>query len=355
MKETKTIYEILDKMQDDESKKIYDLRLKALIYKSDEEFLDWIPGNSTNWKLQEVDHVFSALNSNIDSIVICGAGKYGMRTYNILKNSIYKDFDIVFFDNNVNVRKALEEKGFYAIDIVKLMEDYQSSIVIISSQLYRQELYDQIIFAGFPQTRIINPFGGNIVGTCGNQYFDYFKSESEKEIFVDAGCYDGSTSIEFTKWSKGWEKIYAFEANPGSLKRCKRRFNEMGIMHKVDLFQKGTYSSRGVLSFNGEDYNAGAMITDCGDITIETVALDDVIKEGGVTFIKMDVEGAEGQSLLGASRIIKKYKPKLAIALYHKPEDIIELPHIILSINPGYRLAIRHYSTCNWETVLYAY
>ncbi len=80
-----------------------------------------------------------------------------------------------------------------------------------------------------------------------------------------------------------------------------------------------------------------------------------LLRGGGVTFIKMDIEGAEYQSLLGALKTIKKYRPKLAICLYHKPEDIIEIPHIILSINPDYKLAIRHYTTCNWETVLYAY
>lgn len=360
MIETKIMYDMLEKvndirgkLQDEESKKIYDLRMNALIYKNNEEFLDQLPYISKNWRLDEVDHIFGVLNQ-IESIIICGAGRYGMRTYNILKNSRYKDFNIVFLDNSTKVRNALEEKGFCAIDVAKLMKDYRNSIAIISTPRYRQELYDQIVFSGFPQERILNPFGGNIVGVCGKQYFDYFKSESKDEIFVDAGCYDGSTSIEFTKWCKGWKKIYAFEANPSSANRCKCRFDEMGIMNKVNLIKKGTWSNKGFLAFNGDDYNAGAMITDCGNIMVETVPIDDVIK-GGVTFIKMDIEGAEYQSLLGALKTIKKYRPKLAICLYHKPEDIIEIPHIILSINPDYKLAIRHYTTCNWETVLYAY
>lgn len=168
------------------------------------------------------------------------------------------------------------------------------------------------------------------------------------------GCYDGSTSIEFTKWSKGWKKIYAFEANPSSADRCKCLFDEMGIIDKVNLIKKGTWSSKGFLAFNGDAYNAGAMIADRGNTMIETVPIDDVIG-AGVTFIKMDIEGAEYQSLLGASKTIKKYRPKLAICLYHKLEDIIEIPYIILSINPDYKLVIRHYTTCNWETVLYAY
>lgn len=361
MVETKIMYEMLEsigdvrkKLQDDESKRIYDLRMRAFIYKSDEEFLDQIPYISKNWRIGSIERFLNVFDQ-INSIVICGAGKYGMRTYNILKNSIYKDYNIVFFDNNPKIRKSLEEKGFCVIEMIKLIKDYQDSIAIISTQKYRQELYDQIVFAGFPQERILNPFSGNIVGVCGNQYFDYFQSDSEEEIFVDAGCYDGGTSINFMKWCKGWKKIYAFEANPSSADRCKYQFEKMGIMNKVNLLPKGTWSDKRLLSFNGDDFSAGAMITDDGRITIETIPIDDVINRGGVTFIKMDVEGAEYQSLLGASKIIKKYRPKLAISLYHKLEDIIEIPHIILSFNPDYKLAIRHYTTCNWETVLYAY
>lgn len=360
MIDTKIIYDMLkntgsvrEKLQDNESKKIYDLRMKAFMYKSEEEFLDQIPFLSANWRIASVDRFFSAFKQ-INGIVICGAGKYGMRTYNILKNSVYKDRDIIFFDNDPKVRKSLEEKGCCAIDMTKLIKDYQDSIAILSTPMYRQELYDQIVFAGFPQERILNPFGGSIIGVCGNQYFDYFQSDTEEEIFVDAGCYDGSTSIDFIKWAKGWKKIYAFEANPSSAKKCKRRFAEMGIMNKVDLFQKGTWSNKDSLPFNGDDFNEGAMITNNGNTIIETIPIDDAIR-GGVTFIKMDIEGAEYQSLLGASEMIKKYKPKLAVCLYHKLEDIIEIPYIILSMNPDYKLAIRHYTTCSWETVSYAY
>lgn len=356
----KNMYEMLEnigrireKLQDEESKKIYDLRMKAFIYKNDEEFLDQIPFLSTNWRIGSVDRFFNTLDQ-ISGIVICGAGKYGMRTYNILKNSAYKDLNIVFLDNDPKVRKSMKEKGLCAIDMMKLVEDYHDYLAIVSTQRYRQDLYDQIVFAGFPQERILNPFGGNIIGVCGNQYFDYFQSETEEEIFVDAGCYDGGTSIDFIKWSKGWKKIYAFEANPSSAIKCKSRFAEMGILDKVDLFPKGTWSSKGSMPFSGEDFSEGAMIADYGKTTIETISIDDAVCQGA-TFIKMDIEGAEYQSLLGAAEIIKKYRPKLAICLYHTPEDIIEIPHAVLSMNPDYKLAIRHYTTCSWETVLYAY
>ena len=68
----------------------------------------------------------------------------------------------------------------------------------------------------------------------------------------------------------------------------------------------------------------------------------------------MDIEGSELEALKGAAETIKKWRPKLAISIYHKYEDIIEIPEYILSIVPDYSFYIRHYSSDIWETVLYA-
>lgn len=81
--------------------------------------------------------------------------------------------------------------------------------------------------------------------------------------------------------------------------------------------------------------------------------LDQLI-EGDVSFIKMDIEGAEYKAIKGAEQIIKRCRPKLAVSIYHKAEDIWELSEMILRICPDYRLYLRHYSIAQAETVLYA-
>lgn len=73
-----------------------------------------------------------------------------------------------------------------------------------------------------------------------------------------------------------------------------------------------------------------------------------------MTFIKMDIEGAELEALHGCRDTIIKYRPKLAICVYHKPEDIIEIPSYIHEIVPEYKLYLRHHSKDLSETVLYA-
>lgn len=60
------------------------------------------------------------------------------------------------------------------------------------------------------------------------------------------------------------------------------------------------------------------------------------------------------ESLIGASKTIVKDKPKLAVCIYHKPEDMITLPWYIKQLVPEYRLFIRHHSGREVETVLYA-
>ena len=68
----------------------------------------------------------------------------------------------------------------------------------------------------------------------------------------------------------------------------------------------------------------------------------------------MDIEGAEKEALIGCEQIIKAQKPKLAISIYHKPEDIIEIPELILSYCDSYRLFLRHYTFGITDTILYA-
>ena len=66
--------------------------------------------------------------------------------------------------------------------------------------------------------------------------------------------------------------------------------------------------------------------------------------------------GAEMDALQGMQRMIAQYKPKLAVCVYHKPEDLWEIPLYIHKLVPGYRLILRqHSSLMDYDTVLYAF
>ena len=85
------------------------------------------------------------------------------------------------------------------------------------------------------------------------------------------------------------------------------------------------------------------------------MAIDDIVDpRDKVTFIKMDVEGAELESLKGAKNIILRDCPKLAICIYHKPEDLFEIPILIKEMCREYKIVIRQYADSIFETVCYA-
>ncbi|HEY8097641.1 MAG TPA: FkbM family methyltransferase, partial [Methylobacter sp.] len=73
-----------------------------------------------------------------------------------------------------------------------------------------------------------------------------------------------------------------------------------------------------------------------------------------VDFIKMDIEGAELAALKGASESIQKFKPRLAISLYHRLSDFIDIPSEIRRLHPEYRFYLGHHSVHQEETILYA-
>lgn len=73
-----------------------------------------------------------------------------------------------------------------------------------------------------------------------------------------------------------------------------------------------------------------------------------------VIFEKMDVEGSELKALEGAERTIRINKPRLAICIYHKRMEVLEIATYLLELVLEYKFYIRHYCSNMWETVLYA-
>ena len=90
-------------------------------------------------------------------------------------------------------------------------------------------------------------------------------------------------------------------------------------------------------------------------VPINVLSIDDFMKDKEApTFIKMDIEGSETEALLGAKKIIKKYKPKLAISVYHNATDLWKIPLLIKSLNNDYKIYLRHYSNEIMDTICYA-
>ena len=184
------------------------------------------------------------------------------------------------------------------------------------------------------------------------QYFDVFTPDDD-EIIVDCGAYDGSTALQFLEWGRGKvKKVYSFEFDPVNASRCEENLKDYG--DKVTLIKKGTWDRDEIFYVKTLGTGSSSINTE-GDTEVHLTAIDNIVKDKKVTFIKMDVEGAELKSLQGAKNTIKKNHPRLAICVYHTREDLYEIPEYILSLVPEYKFYLRHYSSRDWETVLYAF
>ncbi|MDR1244128.1 MAG: FkbM family methyltransferase [Endomicrobium sp.] len=184
----------------------------------------------------------------------------------------------------------------------------------------------------------------------------------EHEIFLDGGALDMSDSLAFINWSCGkYDNVYAFEPDIHSYNNCKAFIkNNITLQDKrIMLYNKGLFKESTQLKFWNSGRGGSHIIFDendniTNDVTLtDTISIDKFLDGREVTFIKLDIEGAELAALTGAKNTIIKWKPRIAISIYHKHSDIIDIPFFILSLVPQYKLFIRHYSTWTLETVLF--
>jgi FkbM family methyltransferase len=85
---------------------------------------------------------------------------------------------------------------------------------------------------------------------------------------------------------------------------------------------------------------------------VDVATIDDLV-DAAPTFIKMDVEGFELESLKGAERSIREHRPRLCVSAYHRPTDLLDLTDFVLALRPDYRVDLRHHTTLRWDTCLY--
>lgn len=302
------------------------------------------------WKRDYLLELFNGLEDK--NIIFWGAGR-DLNTFRILCPNI-----------NVNIicDKCLEKQknGYLGIKVISPDELFmmKNIYVAISSSAYHLEIRDELLKHNFPSEKIID-IGGILLemhkGLDRIQYFDKeIITPVDNEVFIDGGCFDCTTDLAFREWCNGkYESIYAFEPDNVNFNNCKEISKENQI-ENIEIINAGLWSENTTLSFIA-DHGRGARIGEDYEntINIKTRTIDSVVKGERVTFIKMDIEGAELEALKGAENTIKKWHPRLAICIYHKPEDIFDIPAYILSLHEDYKLYIRHYQLTECETVLY--
>lgn len=188
----------------------------------------------------------------------------------------------------------------------------------------------------------------------GQYFYQSFLEISSNETLVDGGAYTGDTIFEFVKFTNNhFAGIHSFELDAGNFSQMENQILSSALdLHKIHLYNAGLWDMNEELQYGGE---FGSKAVGLGTQKAKGVKLDEILENEKVTFIKLDVEGAEPRALAGARRIICEQKPKMAVCVYHELSHFWEVPEIIKSFVPDYRLALRHHGLNVWETVLYAY
>jgi len=248
-------------------------------------------------------------------------------------------FNYLQQDSMIKIKKDLldvvENKNKY-IASYKLFKDTESKELFSTIIKYRTTLDFNTLKSTFlPRNDIY--FENGIINL------------SKNEIFVDGGGYDGSTSLDFINRSQNsYEKIYVFEPCENLMQNSMQNLKNY---KNIEFVKQGISETAQTVYFN-DSLNYGCKIEQSGNVSITTTTVDEVTK-WEASFIKFDIEGYEASGIKGAKQTIMKSAPKLAICLYHKPEDLWEIPLLIHEYNPSYNFYLRYYASIG-EIVAYA-
>ena len=302
------------------------------------------------WSLKELKEKTSAVN-----VVIA--------TYNHrFKREICRELielginseNIFVFGNLLNDEREEAEK-ILSQNAEKVQRVYDN-LVDEESRIIYKEILQYRITEELKLTK--DAFSRSIAKGC--QYFDCdIVKLTADEVFVDGGAYVGDTIDSFANYSEGkFSHVYAFEANTANCELLSEMCSVLKISDKVDIMPYAMLNEEKEVFFcvSVEDAGSGygKVVENSGGKLVQAMPLDSLLGDSRITYIKMDIEGAELSALRGAKHIIESQRPKLAICIYHSVNDIYEIPLYLMEICKDYKFYVRHYSSYGTESVFYA-
>jgi FkbM family methyltransferase len=172
--------------------------------------------------------------------------------------------------------------------------------------------------------------------------------------FIDCGAYDGDTLRDLTDGRAKVAALVAFEPDPGNFPKlvesARARLNK--VTETIALFPCGVSSETTQIRFSAGQ-GSSSCVSDSGETVIQCVRLDDALPVFRPNVIKMDIEGAEYDALLGARQMIEAHRPGLAISVYHRPEHLWTIPLLAQEWLKGGRHYLRLHAYNGFELIYY--
>ena len=213
-------------------------------------------------------------------------------------------------------------------------------------------------FAGHLQWRVTLDSVHLPAGDRRRAYFGVpFLNLGGDAVVADIGAFDGDSLRSFLLWRCGCQAFHALEPDPISFDRLRAFVASLSPevaahVHPAQI-AAGAAADTLVMTPTGKPGSATGAHSKV-QREIPCVRLSDYFAKERVSYIKLDIEGAEADALSGAWEVIERDRPILAVAIYHKPLDIVNLPREIIAHTPGYRYHLRSHDSDGIDLVFYA-
>ncbi|MEA3553314.1 MAG: FkbM family methyltransferase [Campylobacterota bacterium] len=280
-----------------------------------------------------------------DAIILCTAQGSPLEVKQKLDQMGFKNFSYLSFYRYSNF--TLADPPFimdFKDDYLNNKEQYSKTYDLLEDEKSK-DIFEKVI--NFKISFDYN-FMDGFTNDFDGQYFDKDIVPPLKDIvFLDGGGYVGDTTPNIIKNYPDFKKIYLIEPSELHINIAKRDFEHI---KNIEFINCGLSNKKVTINTSGNQSNQNNCDHNYQAQNIDTI--DNIVKEK-IDFIKLDIEGAEQDAIDGAQQTIKKYKPVLAICVYHKAEDWYKIPQKVLSINSEYKIYLRHYMEGIYETVMY--
>ncbi|MBQ7354231.1 MAG: FkbM family methyltransferase [Clostridia bacterium] len=213
------------------------------------------------------------------------------------------------------------------------------------------------VFDGIVEYRLTGRID-TLLSTCDDreEVFRILRPE-RYEAYLDLGAYNGDTIRELLTYQPDLHRIWALEPDRRSFRKLMESAERDGFAAILTAEQAGAWECDGMLYVSDEGSRNSHLngAPEGKSKPVEVRSPDSLLRDERVDYIKYDVEGAEREALLGSVQTIARWKPDLAVSLYHRAEDLWRLPLMVHEIDPSYRLYLRRPPYIPpWDLCLYA-
>jgi FkbM family methyltransferase len=209
------------------------------------------------------------------------------------------------------------------------------------------------VFLNLLKSRVCSENGWKFTISKQKQYFNDIINVNCLEAFIDCGAYDGDTVRDFLSFTENqFHSYYAFEPMDNLFSKLTLTISKLDkeLRDKIKVFKLATGDKKQNLMFKFSGPASG--VSEEGEISVNSVKVDDLLEGKLISWIKMDIEGAELAALEGAKNIISLNRPKLTICVYHKTRDLWEILIWIHKHCVDYNILLRMHE--GYDVVCYA-